>query len=77
MEGLITLALDAFEVRGLRLFIEKGLEILDKPVVEVVPVIDAMARKVPEPLQRILSENDGQVRCKMSSISLAARATIV
>jgi hypothetical protein len=62
-EGLVTLALDAFEVPGLRLFVEKGLEILDKPVAEVVPAIDAMARKVLEPLQRILPENDGQVRC--------------
>jgi hypothetical protein len=32
-------------------------------VVEVGPVVDAMARKMSKPMQCILPENDGQVRC--------------
>jgi hypothetical protein len=53
--------LDGFEVLGLRRFVEKGLEICDKPLAEVGPVIDALLRKVLEPLQRILPENNGKV----------------
>ena len=56
------MALDGFEVLGLHRFVGKGLEILDKPVLEVIPVIDVMAMKVSEPLQCILPKNDGQVR---------------
>jgi hypothetical protein len=55
------LTLDQFEVSGLRWFVRKGLEIYDTPVAEIGPVVDALAGKVPEPLQHVLPENDGQV----------------
>lgn len=61
MEGLVALAFHGFEVLGLCRLVKKGLEIRDKPVAEVIPVIDAMARKVLEALQRNLPEDDGQV----------------
>jgi hypothetical protein len=63
VEGLVTLALDGFEVPGLHQFIKKGLEIHDKLVAEVGPVIDALVRKVSGPLHRILPENNGKVPC--------------
>ena len=63
VEGLIALALDGLEVPRLRLFIGKGLKICDKPVVEVVPVIDVVAREMSKSLQCILPEDDGQVCC--------------
>jgi hypothetical protein len=49
-EGLITLALNGFEVSGLRQFVKKGLKIHDKPVVEVGPVVGVVVGKVSEPL---------------------------
>jgi hypothetical protein len=61
MEGLVTLSFDGFEVLGLCRLIGKGLEIRDNPVAEVGLIVDAMARKVLEPLQCILPEDDGQV----------------
>jgi hypothetical protein len=56
------LAFDGFEVLGLCWFVKKGLEIRDKLVAKVTPVVDAMARKMSEPLQRIMPKNNGQVR---------------
>jgi hypothetical protein len=43
-EGLVALALDGLEVPGLRRFVGKGLKVHDKPVAEVIPVIDAVSR---------------------------------
>jgi hypothetical protein len=53
-EGLVTLALDRFEVPWLRRFVRKGLEILDKPIAEIFLIIDAVSRQMQEPLHRIL-----------------------
>lgn len=50
VEGLVTLALNGFEVPRLRQFVRKGLEIRGKLVVEVGLVVGAVARKVSEPL---------------------------
>jgi hypothetical protein len=55
------LALDGFKVQELHRFVRKGLEIRNKPVAEVVLVVNEMARKVSEPLQRILLKNNGKV----------------
>jgi hypothetical protein len=62
-EGLVALALDGHEVPSLRRFVIKGLKVHDKPMTEVVPIVEAVARKMLEPLQCILPEDDGQVRC--------------
>jgi hypothetical protein len=62
-EGLITLALDGFEVPGLRRLVRKGFEIHDKSVAKIGLVVDAMAWKVSEPMQRVPPKNDGQVHC--------------
>jgi hypothetical protein len=43
-------------------FVRKGLKVYDKLATKVVPVIDAVARKMLEPLQRVLPKDNGQVR---------------
>jgi hypothetical protein len=39
------------------------LELCDKSATEIPPIVDAVSRQVPEPLQCVLPQNDGQVRC--------------
>jgi hypothetical protein len=50
VKGIIALALDGLEVLRLHWFVGKGLKVRDKPAAEVIPVVDAVARKMSEPL---------------------------
>lgn len=59
-----SLAFDGFEVPGLHRFVGERLEVCEKPVTKVIPIVDAMARKMSEPLKRVLPMHDMQVlRC--------------
>jgi hypothetical protein len=61
-KSFIILSPNGFEVPWLRRFIRKKLEILDKSSAEVTPIVDAVSWQVPEPLQCVLPQNDGQLR---------------
>jgi hypothetical protein len=53
-KSFIILWPNGFEVPRLCRFIREGLEVHDKPVTEISPVIDAVLRQMPEPLQCVL-----------------------
>jgi hypothetical protein len=55
--------LDGFEVPGLHRFVGKRLEVHNKPIEEVVPVVDAVVKEMSEPLKHVLTEHNWQVRC--------------
>jgi hypothetical protein len=63
VDCLVALVLDGLEVSRLCRFVRKRLKVCDKLAAEVVLVVDAVVRKMSEPLQRILLEDNGQVRC--------------
>ena len=44
------MSLDGLEVPKLRWFVKKGSKVHNKLAAEVVPIIDAVARKMSEPL---------------------------
>jgi hypothetical protein len=48
------LAFDGFEIPWLRWFIGEGLEVRNKPVAEIFPIIDEVSRQMSESLQRVL-----------------------
>jgi hypothetical protein len=41
---------NGFEIPWLRRFIGEGLEVRDKPVTEISPMVDAVSRQMPESL---------------------------
>jgi hypothetical protein len=43
-ESFIVLALDWFEIPWLRWFVGEGLEVRDKPVAEISPIVDVVSR---------------------------------
>jgi hypothetical protein len=53
LEGLVALTLDGLEVPGSHRFVGKGLKVRDKPVAEVVLVVDAVVRYMSKPLQHV------------------------
>jgi hypothetical protein len=53
---------DGFEVPWLRRFVGERLKVGNEAPTKVATVVDTMSWKVSQPLQCILSENDGQVR---------------
>jgi hypothetical protein len=48
------LAFDGFEIPWLRRFVREGLEVRDKLVAEIFPIIDEVSRQMSESLQRVL-----------------------
>lgn len=57
-EGLVVLALDGFEVPGLCWFVGKRLNVCNERIIEVIPIVDAVAREMLEQLKCILPEHD-------------------
>jgi hypothetical protein len=54
LESFIILPPNGFEIPWLRQFIREGLEVRDKPVAEVTPIVDAVLWKVSKPLKCVL-----------------------
>jgi hypothetical protein len=54
MKSFIILSPDGFEIPRLCRFIGEGLEVRDKPMTEISPIIDAVLRQMSEPLQCVL-----------------------
>jgi hypothetical protein len=57
------MSLNGFEILRLCRFIGEGLEVRDKPVTKISPIVDAVLRQMPEPLQCVVPQNDGNVSC--------------
>jgi hypothetical protein len=52
---------NGFEVPWLRRLVGEGLEVGDKTLTEVAPIVDAVSGQVSQPLQRIFPKDDGQI----------------
>jgi hypothetical protein len=61
-KGFIVLVPDGFEIPWLHRLVGEGLEVGDEAPTEVVPIVDAVSWQMSEPLQRVLPQDNGQVR---------------
>jgi hypothetical protein len=59
LESFIILSSNGFEVPWLCRFIGERLKICNKPAAEVTLIVDAVSRKVSDPLQCVMSQNNG------------------